>query len=64
MSHPSAPDDTRFVLVGTSHAGNVGATARAMKVMGFHDLVLVRPRWPDVLAHEETRALEIGRAHV
>lgn len=60
MSHPSAPDDTRFVLVGTSHAGNVGATARAMKVMGFHDLVLVRPRWPDVLGHEETRALASG----
>ena len=26
------PDPTRFVLVGTSHAGNVGAAARAMKV--------------------------------
>jgi tRNA/rRNA methyltransferase len=29
------PDPTRFVLVGTSHAGNVGAAARAVKVMGF-----------------------------
>ena len=27
-----APDRTRFILVGTSHAGNVGAAARAMKV--------------------------------
>jgi tRNA/rRNA methyltransferase len=27
--------------------------ARAMKVMGFDDLVLVRPRWPDVLQHQE-----------
>ncbi len=45
---------TRFVLIETSHAGNVGAVARAMKVMGFGDLVLVRPRWPDVLQHEET----------
>jgi tRNA/rRNA methyltransferase len=44
---------TRFVLVETSHAGNVGAVARAMKVMGFDDLVLVRPRWPDVLQHQE-----------
>ena len=35
---------TRFVLVGTSHAGNVGAAARALKVMGFADLVLVAPR--------------------
>ena len=44
---------TRFVLIETSHAGNVGAVARAMKVMGFDDLVLVRPRWPDVLTREE-----------
>jgi tRNA/rRNA methyltransferase len=33
---------TRFVLVQPSHAGNVGAAARAMKVMGFSDLVLVQ----------------------
>lgn len=45
---------TRFVLIDTSHAGNVGATARAMKVMGFHDLVLVAPRWANVLRREET----------
>lgn len=45
---------TRFVLINTSHAGNVGATARAMKVMGFHDLVLVAPRWANVLRREET----------
>ena len=45
---------TRFVLINTSHAGNVGATARAMKVMGFVDLVLVAPRWANVLRREET----------
>jgi tRNA/rRNA methyltransferase len=45
---------TRFVLIETSHAGNVGGAARAMKVMGFDDLVLVRPRWPNVLRREET----------
>ncbi len=45
---------TRFVLIETSHAGNVGAAARAMKTMGFHDLVLVRPRWANVLRREET----------
>ena len=44
---------TRFVLIQTSHAGNVGAVARAMKVMGFDDLVLVAPRWPDVLQRQE-----------
>jgi tRNA/rRNA methyltransferase len=45
---------TRFILIHTSHAGNVGAVARAMKVMGFEDLVLVAPRWPNVLRREET----------
>ena len=45
---------TRFILIETSHAGNVGATARAMKVMGFSDLVLVKPRWSNVLRREET----------
>ena len=41
----SLTDPTRFILVDTSHPGNVGATARAMKVMGFSDLVLVSPRF-------------------
>ncbi len=45
---------TRFVLINTSHAGNVGAVARAMKTMGFVDLVLVAPRWANVLRREET----------
>jgi tRNA/rRNA methyltransferase len=45
---------TRFVLINASHAGNVGAAARAMKVMGFDDLVLVAPRWANVLRREET----------
>ena len=45
---------TRFILINTSHAGNVGAAARAMKTMGFDDLVLVAPRWPNVLRREET----------
>jgi tRNA/rRNA methyltransferase len=45
---------TRFILIDTSHAGNVGGAARAMKVMGFDDLVLVNPRWKNVLRKEET----------
>ena len=45
---------TRFILIQTSHAGNVGACARAMKTMGFDDLVLVKPRWANVLRREET----------
>ena len=57
-------DSTRFVLVNTSHPGNVGAAARAMKVMGFSDLVLVAPRFPDVLVHEETVAMASGAADI
>jgi tRNA (cytidine32/uridine32-2'-O)-methyltransferase len=34
----------RFVLVNTSHPGNLGSAARAMKTMGFSELVLVNPR--------------------
>ena len=49
-----APMKTRFILLQTSHAGNVGAAARAMKTMGFGDLVLVAPRWPNVLRRDET----------
>src|SRR5215217_3704764 len=45
---------TRFVLIQPSHAGNIGAAARALKVMGFDDLVLVQPRWEDVLTRDET----------
>ena len=38
----------RIVLVGAQHPGNIGAAARAMKVMGLADLVLVAPeRYPD-----------------
>lgn len=34
----------RIVLVETSHPGNIGAAARAMKTMGLDELVLVAPR--------------------
>lgn len=33
-----------FVLLNTTHAGNIGATARAMKTMGLQNLVLVNPQ--------------------
>ena len=57
-------DGTRFVLLNTSHPGNVGAAARAMKVMGFSDLVLVAPRFADVLSQEETVAMASGAADI
>lgn len=38
------PADVRVVLVETTHPGNIGAAARAIKNMGFSRLYLVRPR--------------------
>ncbi|MBS0381749.1 MAG: RNA methyltransferase [Proteobacteria bacterium] len=45
---PPAPQTVRFVLARTSHPGNIGAAARAIRTMGFWRLVLVSPqRYPD-----------------
>jgi tRNA/rRNA methyltransferase len=54
------PDPTRFVLMHTSHPGNVGAAARAMQVMGFADLVLVAPRAADIAMHPDALAMASG----
>lgn len=37
-------ENIRIVLVETSHPGNIGAIARAMKNMGLTQLVLVKPK--------------------
>jgi tRNA/rRNA methyltransferase/tRNA (cytidine32/uridine32-2'-O)-methyltransferase len=47
----------RIVLVGTTHPGNIGAVARAMKNMGLQDLVLVNPR---DFPHEDATARASG----
>ena len=60
----ATPDPTRFILIGTSHAGNVGAAARAMKVMGFTDLVLVAPRFADVHRRDEAISMASGATDV
>ncbi len=46
---PDAPlGNIRIVLCETSHPGNIGAAARALKTMGLSQLVLVNPRrFPD-----------------
>ncbi|QAU35065.1 RNA methyltransferase [Janthinobacterium sp. 17J80-10] len=54
----------RFILVETSRAGNIGAAARAMKTMGFADLVLVNPRCADFARHEEAVAFASGALDV
>ncbi|WP_432696511.1 tRNA (cytosine(32)/uridine(32)-2'-O)-methyltransferase TrmJ [Marinobacterium sp. YM272] len=44
-------DHIRIVLVNTTHPGNIGAVARAMKNMGLSDLCLVEPKhYPDEAA--------------
>jgi len=53
--------DIRIVLVGTTHPGNIGAVARAMKNMGLHELVLVGPRY---FPHEEATARASGAEDV
>lgn len=40
----AALDKVRIVLSHTSHPGNIGAAARAMKTMGLSRLYLVKPR--------------------
>ena len=54
----------RFVLVDTSHPGNVGAAARAIKTMGFGQLYLVNPRYEDVLSHPDAIAFASGAQDV
>ena len=51
----------RIVLVGTTHPGNIGAVARAMKNMGLSDLVLVNPRH---FPHEDAQARASGAEDV
>lgn len=42
----------RIVMIQTSHPGNIGSAARAMKVMGLSHLTLVKPKsFPDEQAN-------------
>ncbi|VVD99960.1 RNA methyltransferase [Pandoraea soli] len=63
VAHPASSlfDQVRFVLNETSHPGNVGSAARAIKTMGFGRLVLAAPRaGADVLRDPEAVALASG----
>jgi tRNA/rRNA methyltransferase len=66
LHEPDPPSLSRvaFVLVGTSHPGNVGAAARAMRTMGLADLRLVSPRFDDVARRPEARAFASGATDV
>lgn len=66
--HPRQPlARASIVLAKPSHPGNIGAAARAMKTMGFADLVLVAPRHfpdPDATAMAAGAADVLERARV
>jgi len=47
----------RIILLGTSHPGNIGAVARAMKNMGLRELALVEPWY---FPHEDATARASG----
>lgn len=57
---PTALERVRVVLVQPSHPGNVGACARAMRVMGLADLALVAPRFADAASQPEALAFASG----
>ena len=54
----------RWVLVETSHPGNVGSAARAIKTMGFSDLRLISPKIPGVAQAPEAIALASGAVDI
>uniref|UniRef100_B1XUZ3 tRNA/rRNA methyltransferase (SpoU) n=1 Tax=Polynucleobacter necessarius subsp. necessarius (strain STIR1) TaxID=452638 RepID=B1XUZ3_POLNS len=54
----------RWVLVETSHPGNVGSAARALKTMGFSDLRLISPKIKDIGSSPEAIAFASGAADI
>ncbi|MCX7271848.1 MAG: RNA methyltransferase [Burkholderiales bacterium] len=52
------------MLVSPSHGGNVGATARAMRVMGLRSLTVVRPRFAGICSHPDAVAFASGATDV
>ena len=58
-SKPDLLPQYRIVLCQTSHPGNIGAAARAMKAMGLSQLYLVQPR---KFPHADATAMATGAA--
>ena len=54
----------RWVLIETSHPGNVGSAARALKTMGFSDLHLISPKIAGVAQTSEAIALASGAVDI
>ena len=62
--NPEVPELLRWVLVETSHPGNVGSAARALKTMGFSDLRLVKPKIQGIAQESEAIALASGAGDI
>jgi len=57
MTESVALEHVRVVLSRTSHPGNIGAAARAMRTMGLSHLYLVEPK---NFPHADARAMAAG----
>lgn len=53
-------DCIKIVLIRTTHPGNVGAVARAMKNMGLHQLYLVNPEFNKIISEDEALKRSAG----
>jgi tRNA/rRNA methyltransferase len=62
--NPKNPKLLRWILVETSHPGNVGSAARALKTMGFGDLRLINPKLLGIAQESEAIALASGAGDV
>lgn len=60
-SKPESLANIRVVLCQTSHPGNIGAAARAMKTMGLSQLVLIRPK---KFPHADAEAMASGATDI
>ncbi|MGY1488445.1 RNA methyltransferase [Methylobacillus pratensis] len=60
-SKPNLLQQIRIVLCQTSHPGNIGAAARAMKTMGLSRLLLVKPK---SFPHTEATAMASGATDI
>jgi len=61
MNKPESLANIRIVLCQTSHPGNIGAAARAMKTMGLRRLMLVNPK---KFPHPEAEAMASGATDI
>lgn len=59
MKNMAYQDQTQIILESTSHPGNIGASARAIKTMGLTNLALVNPKkFPDFAASARASGAE------